>query len=656
MTDHSRLSYSAALIAAAAVLAASLSGPAAALTYRSVTDLTAASSARDQQVAVSADGTRATAVWTLSGDHDVVQTASATISRGVAQWGAATTLSVDTQDADDPQVSLSQDGTRATAVWSWFDGTNWVVRSRSASIAGTSSSWGDVSALSAAGVVGQPAAVPQVDVSADGSTAVAVWQRGADDARLVQSAAAAVVGSTATWEAAKNVTSAGGDAVTPQVAISADGVRGTVVWARSTGVDPERQIQSRSGGTSANGWLWGGTLQLSDIARSAKEPQLALSQDGKAATVVWLRSDGSNDIVQTNSLTITGVSSFSSQTDDLSAAGQDAFAPEVSVSQSGSRAAAIWSRSAAAGSPIQSAHATVAVGAATWGSGQDVASGAAAAARPHIAVSDDGSVVSAIWLTLPGAKNRVDAATGTVAGTTVDWAAPQTLSTAGADANSPQFGVSSDGLVATAVWNGVVAGNSIIQSASAAQAQTITFAALPGTRVDQGPVTLTARSSSPLPVAFASLTPAVCRIQGRTAALVTAGTCTVQASQSGDASYLAAPVVRRSFAVTAVPVQTQLTVKARKASKKLMLRRKAAVVRSVVTDGTVTSRQATCYRKGVKAKRICRVKRASGRIVITPKCTTKVTARVRITAQARGAQEATFTRTWKVAKKPRKKC
>ena len=80
--------------------------------------------------------------------------------------------------------------------------------------------------------------------------------------------------------------------------------------------------------------------------------------------------------------------------------------------------------------------------------------------------------------------------------------------------------------------------------------QTITFAPPKDTKVGE-PVTLSASASSGLPVSFASSNTAVCTVAGSTATPVAAGTCTITASQSGDASYAPARDVTQSFQVNA---------------------------------------------------------------------------------------------------------
>ena len=81
-------------------------------------------------------------------------------------------------------------------------------------------------------------------------------------------------------------------------------------------------------------------------------------------------------------------------------------------------------------------------------------------------------------------------------------------------------------------------------------AQTIAFAALPDQFLGAPDATLGASSTSMLSVAFASQTPSVCSVTGTALRLLTTGLCTVRASQAGDASYAAAPVVDQSFAIT----------------------------------------------------------------------------------------------------------
>lgn len=84
-----------------------------------------------------------------------------------------------------------------------------------------------------------------------------------------------------------------------------------------------------------------------------------------------------------------------------------------------------------------------------------------------------------------------------------------------------------------------------------ASPQTITFAN-PGAQNYGTTPTLTATSTSNLPVSLTSSTTGVCTISSGTLAFLGTGTCTIAANQAGDSAYLAAPQVSQSFAVNAV--------------------------------------------------------------------------------------------------------
>src|SRR5207248_393871 len=79
--------------------------------------------------------------------------------------------------------------------------------------------------------------------------------------------------------------------------------------------------------------------------------------------------------------------------------------------------------------------------------------------------------------------------------------------------------------------------------------QTITFGTLINRTYGDAPFTVSATASSGLTVSFSSLTTSVCPVSSRTVTLVGGGTCTIRASHAGDAHYLAAPNVDRSFSV-----------------------------------------------------------------------------------------------------------
>ncbi len=103
------------------------------------------------------------------------------------------------------------------------------------------------------------------------------------------------------------------------------------------------------------------------------------------------------------------------------------------------------------------------------------------------------------------------------------------------------------------------AGNSVYGAATpvaastmvTAASQTITFTPLPSSEPQGSTLTLSAKSTSGLAVSFTSLTPSICSVSGSSATLLKAGTCTIQASQPGNASYAPATPVSQSVLVTA---------------------------------------------------------------------------------------------------------
>ena len=95
---------------------------------------------------------------------------------------------------------------------------------------------------------------------------------------------------------------------------------------------------------------------------------------------------------------------------------------------------------------------------------------------------------------------------------------------------------------------------SVTQSFTVNQApQTITFAPLPSVPFAPNPLSLTATATSTLSVEFSSSTQSVCIKSGAALIFVGLGTCTITASQPGNANYLAATSVPQSFTIVQGP-------------------------------------------------------------------------------------------------------
>jgi streptogramin lyase len=83
--------------------------------------------------------------------------------------------------------------------------------------------------------------------------------------------------------------------------------------------------------------------------------------------------------------------------------------------------------------------------------------------------------------------------------------------------------------------------------------QTISFPAITATQYAASNLTLSATASSGLTVSFTSTTPTICTVTGTTAKLLIAGTCILQAAQTGNANYAAAAIVQQNIAVHLAP-------------------------------------------------------------------------------------------------------
>ena len=113
-------------------------------------------------------------------------------------------------------------------------------------------------------------------------------------------------------------------------------------------------------------------------------------------------------------------------------------------------------------------------------------------------------------------------------------------------------GVGACTLRASAADNGTYAAATADATITIAKAdQTITFDPLPNRTQGEPPFTVNATASSGLPVTFTAGPASVCAISGNTVTLTGPGSCTVTASQGGNANYNAAPSVARTFQVVA---------------------------------------------------------------------------------------------------------
>ena len=276
-------------------------------------------SASESQVALDAQGD-ATAVWRRYNGTDWIVEASTRLAGG--SWQTPIALSASGQNAERPQVALDAQGD-ATAVWGRYNGTNYIVEASTRPAGG---SWQTPIALSAAG---QSAEETQVALDPQGD-ATAVWHRSNGTDFIVEASTRPAGGS---WQTPIALSAAGQEAYAPQVALDAQG-DATAVWRRSNGTNEIIEASTRPAGGS-----WQTPIALSAAGQSAEETQVALDAQGDA-TAVWERYNGTDYIIEASTRPAGG----SWQTPiALSAAGQEAYFPQVALDAQGD-ATAVWER------------------------------------------------------------------------------------------------------------------------------------------------------------------------------------------------------------------------------------------------------------------------------------------------------------------------
>ena len=400
-------------------------------------DLSAAGQdAYDPQVAVDGQG-NAIAVWSRFDGTNLIVQAAARAAGG--SFGAPQDLSAAGQKAGFPEVAVDGQG-NAIAVWSRFDGTNFIVQAAARAAGG---SFGAPRDLSAAG---QKAGFSQVAVDGQGN-AIAVWSRFDGTNFIVQAAARAAGGS---FGAPQDLSAAGQGAFNPQVAVDGQG-NAIAVWHRfDVGTNTIVQAAARAAGGS-----FGAPQDLSAAGQNASFPEVAVDGQGNAIAV-WRRFDGTNFIVQAAARAAGG--SFGAP-QDLSAAGQKAGFPEVAVDGQGN-AIAVWQRFDGTNFIVQAA-ARAAGG--SFGAPQDLSAAGQTANDPQVAVDGQDNAI-AVWSRSNGTNTIVQAAARAAGGS---FGAPQDLSATGQDAHVPEVAVDGQGN-AIAVWSRSNGTNTIVQAAARA--------------------------------------------------------------------------------------------------------------------------------------------------------------------------------------------
>ena len=347
---------------------------------------------------VAAANNSVTAIWDrFNGVNFTVQSSH---SADGVNWGPPAQLAIIGGEASAPQIVASPNSA-VTAVWQGFVGGTTTIQSSHSADGVT---WSGATSLSAAGGA---ATNPQIAPTA-GSSLTAVWSHFDGANFIVQSSKS---GDGVTWSSVVDLSQAGQDALTPQIAGSPSGAA-TTVWARSDGSTTAIQSNHSTDG----GATWGGQVNLSSPGQNAQTPKIALASDG-AVSAVWSRFNGSNFIVQ-SSYARDGVT-WSSPA-DLSAVGQDALDPQIAGSPA-TATTAIWSRFDGSNTIIQSSVSTD--GSATWKSPTNLSAVGHSADSPQITATPSG-ITSASWSRFDGSSFITETASTVIPLTIISGALP----------------------------------------------------------------------------------------------------------------------------------------------------------------------------------------------------------------------------------------
>jgi hypothetical protein len=252
--------------------------------------------------------------------------------------------------------------------------------------------WTAAVALSADGVA--IVGEPSLAVT-DSGAAVAVWAR--EDGAV--QASRFVMGETPAWSAATVVSSSGQASTVPQVAVSRNGTAATIVWHAVLGVT-QAVLAAR---WNPDEELWGAPSQLSLAATAVFEPTVAVDEAG-GSTAAWTWFDGRFRNLQTARFDV--VADAWTPASDRSS-GSDALSPSLSVDSVGN-AALVWATAFGASEVVLGSFFRIDVNG--WTGATTIVFPPSGRARlPRVRLADSGDAV-AVWQ-FEGDFTRVQAST-----------------------------------------------------------------------------------------------------------------------------------------------------------------------------------------------------------------------------------------------------
>jgi PKD repeat protein len=440
-----------AAVAGLLVLCGSAAGAA---TWRTPQALSATGeNAATAQVAVDSRGD-SVAVWDFGPDGSNNRIVQASVRPAGGSWQTTpTNLATCFFFSTTPQVAVDPKGD-AIAAFECATGSGRVI---------------DVATQPAGGSWSQPVTIsntaeinvedPEVAIDANGDATVAWVALGASATSFIEAAERPAGGS---WSQPVDV-SRTDDSVGPPVLAMDSGGDATAVWTINNGINLVAEASLRPEGATT----WSAPVDLSSADAAAAGARVAVTPGG-TSVAVWQHGTGSSATVQA---AIHPAGGAWQAPQNLSAAGELAESPQLATDGLGNTAA-VWDRSDGSNTIVQAAE--LPAGGSTWQSATNLSAAGQNATVPQLAASSEGDLV-AVWERSDGANTIVQGAARPAGGS---WQSPQSLSSAGQNAENPQVAVDAGGN-ATAVWDRSNGTNTIAEAVGYDAGPLFTAVAIP---------------------------------------------------------------------------------------------------------------------------------------------------------------------------------
>lgn len=319
-------------------------------------------------------------------DATLVQILAAKLPSNSANWIPTSDVSSPAPAALLPQIAVNNTG-KAVTVWlENVDGTHFNVRAAVLDAGG--STWTDIPPLpQALSTLGFQANTPVVALDEAGN-AIALWTEFDGSFDIVRGA---ILPNGAThWTYTTNLSLPGGEAASPEIAVDGTG-NAVAVWMRSNGTNQIIQGAILPIGST----IWIPTNDLSLVGQDALDPQLDVDPVSGKAVAVWSRFNGSTFVVQ-GAILLQDVPIWM-PTSDLSDPMLNGITPQVAMDSRG-HAIATWIWGDGTMNLVQASF--LKAGSATWTALPNITpfgSGDFMYDHPHIDISSNGDSAVCVW-------------------------------------------------------------------------------------------------------------------------------------------------------------------------------------------------------------------------------------------------------------------